>query len=434
MKKVAFYTLGCKVNQYDTEAMLELFTDRGYEVVEYDDAADVYVINTCTVTHMGDRKSRQMIRRALKHSPDAVIAVVGCYSQTAPLEVSGIEGVGVIIGTKDRLRIVELVEDYKKTRVQINAVQKMDKKEDFEDLNIRKLENQTRAYLKIQEGCNQYCAYCIIPFARGPIRSREPENVLDQVRKLAESGFKEIILTGIHIASYGKDLDEAMNLYEMIKQIHAVDGIERIRISSIEPNIFTEEFISNLSNLPKLCPHFHLSLQSGCDATLKRMNRKYDTKHYKEICQLLRRQNPNVAITTDVMVGFPGESDQEFEETVQFVQEIQFAQMHVFKYSPRQGTPAARWDEQISADVKEQRSKKLITISEEMEIQFIEKNLGEVMQVLFEEESNTKGYYEGYTPNYLRVMVPTVETVVNQILSVRLIERKGTKIVGEIIK
>ena len=433
MKSVAFYTLGCKVNQYDTEAMLELFKDHGYDIVEYEDYADVYIINTCTVTHMGDRKSRQMIRRALKSNSDAVIAVVGCYAQTAPLEIAGISGVGVIVGTKDRLKIVDLVEEYAQKRIQINAVQKLDRNEGFEELNIADQNEQTRAYLKIQEGCNQYCSYCIIPFARGPIRSREPNNVVEEVKKLVKNGYKEVILTGIHVASYGEDLEEEIDLYEIINKVHDVDGVERIRISSIEPRIFTDQFVNNLKNLPKLCPHFHISLQSGCNATLKRMNRKYTAHEYKAVCERVRKELPDVAITTDVMVGFPGETEEEFLETYRFLEDIAFAQTHVFKYSQRKGTPAARWEDQVEPSIKEARSKKLLALAEEKEIAFIDRFIGQSMEVLIEEESDTS-LYEGYTNNYIRVIVSGEKNLKNKIVSVKLKQRKGLKVIGEIIK
>ncbi|HHY91013.1 MAG TPA: tRNA (N(6)-L-threonylcarbamoyladenosine(37)-C(2))-methylthiotransferase MtaB, partial [Clostridiales bacterium] len=318
METVAFYTLGCKVNQYETEAMKELFEKAGYTIVEAEGKADVYVINTCTVTNLGDRKSRQFIRRAKRNNPESIIAVVGCYAQIAPEEVLSIEGVNLILGTKDRNRIVEYVEQAKKSRGKINVVEDIMKADEFEEMPIEKMQGKTRAYLKIQEGCNQYCSYCIIPYARGPIRSRKLEDIVHEVRRLEQHGFKEIVLTGIHIASYGKDLGKN-TLLDVIRSVHNAEGIQRIRLSSIEPTIMTEAFVEELSKLEKVCPHFHLSLQSGCDETLKRMNRKYTTDEYRRVVHRLRKIWPDVSITTDIMVGFPGETEEEFEKTMDFV-------------------------------------------------------------------------------------------------------------------
>jgi len=322
-RSVAFLTLGCKVNQYETEAMMELFESRGYNVVDNDARADIYVINTCTVTSLGDKKSRQFIRRSKRTNGEAIIAVVGCYSQVSPEEVEKIEGVNVIIGTNNRKQIVDVVEDIN-VWDKIVLVDDIMKVTEFEELKIDTIKDKTRAFLKIQEGCNQYCSYCIIPYARGPIRSRQPENVISEVKRLAESGFKEVVLTGIHVASYGKDL-ECVNLIDVLKKVHDVEGIERIRLSSVEPRMFSEEFITAIKSMPKFCNHFHLSLQSGSDTVLKRMNRKYTTEEYANIVDKLRVELDNPSFTTDIIVGFPGETDQEFEETYAFAKRIGFS-------------------------------------------------------------------------------------------------------------
>ena len=312
MKKVASHALGCKVNQYESEAIAELFAQKGYEIVDIDEWADIYIINTCTVTNFGDKKSRQLIRKVKRQNPEAVVAAIGCYAQTAPDEIKNIEGVNLIIGTKGRKDIVDLVETYVPEMGVVSTVGQIAKEREFEHLTISKLADRTRAYLKIQDGCSQFCSYCIIPYARGPIRSRDPEDIMDEVKVLAENGFKEIILTGIHVASYGKDL-KGVTLLDVIKRVQEQEGIERIRFSSVEPNIVTEEFASELSKLDKVCDHFHLSLQSGCDRTLKRMNRKYDAAGYERAVEILRKYFPNVAITTDIIAGFPDETDEDFE-------------------------------------------------------------------------------------------------------------------------
>ncbi|AOT68529.1 tRNA (N(6)-L-threonylcarbamoyladenosine(37)-C(2))-methylthiotransferase MtaB [Geosporobacter ferrireducens] len=430
MKKVAFYTLGCKVNQYETEAMGELFEKAGYQVVDDEASADVYVINTCTVTSLGDRKSRQLIRRAKKDNPDAVIAVVGCYSQTAPEEVSSIEGVNIILGTNDRNRIVEYVEKFRKANERIYAVEDIMQIREFEEMTIGEIKGKTRAFLKIQEGCNQYCTYCIIPYARGPIRSRKPEDIIKEVQRLADNGFKEVVLTGIHVASYGKDLDKG-SLLDVLKAIHPIAGVERIRLSSIEPTLISEAFVAEIVQLHKMCPHFHLSLQSGCDETLKRMNRKYTTTEYKEKVDILRKYLPDVSLTTDIMVGFPGETGEEFEKTYDFVQEISFSQIHVFKYSPRKGTPAAKYERQVSAEIKQQRSERLMRLASEDIIKYNEKFLNTRRDVLFEVASQEyKEYYEGLTDNYIRVLCKFNESPESKIKSVLLTDIQGDALMG----
>lgn len=431
MTTVAFHTLGCKVNQYETEAMMELFAAKGYSIVDFDQKADVYVINTCTVTNFGDKKSRQMIRRAKKQNPDGVMAVVGCYAQVAPEEVMGIDGVNMIIGTNDRHRIVERVEAYQDEQVQVNLVTDIMQVREFEELSVANLKDRTRAYLKIQEGCNQYCAYCIIPYARGPIRSRKPEDVVKEVEQLVKNGFKEIVLAGIHVASYGKDLGD-IDLLKIIEMVHTMEGLERIRLSSIEPTILTEDFVERLAQLPKVCEHFHLSLQSGCDETLKRMNRKYTTDQYKIVVKRLRKIMPQVAITTDIIVGFPGETEEEYEQTYGFVKEIGFSQIHVFKFSPKEGTPAAKRKDQIDPGSKEIRSNRMIELGEQMEHDFLGNYQGQTLEVLFEEKDG-KGCYEGYTRNYVKVLVASEKDLKNQLVTIRITEIKNDHVLGEIV-
>lgn len=431
MKTVAFYTLGCKVNQYETEAMGEIFERTGYQIVESESLADVYVINTCTVTNLGDRKSRQFIRRAKRKNPDAIIAVVGCYSQIAPEEVQLIEGVDIILGTNDRNKIVEYVEKVQRESKKINAVQDIMEIRDFEEMKIDEIKGKTRAYLKIQEGCSQYCTYCIIPYARGPVRSRRIEDITAEVKRLANNDFKEVVLTGIHVASYGKEFKN-ISLLDVIKKVHEVEGIERIRLSSIEPKIMTETFVQEIAALKKVCPHFHLSLQSGCDETLQRMNRKYTTDEYKIIVNRLRKYMPEVSITTDIMVGFPGETEEEFEKTMQFVKEIGFSQIHVFKYSPRKGTPAAQYENQIASKVKNTRSEKLIHTAKESMIAYHEKFIGKIKEVLFETDSHEmQGYYEGLTDNYIRVLCQSEEPLEGKLQKVQLIEIAGEAVIGQ---
>ncbi len=417
MKSVASYALGCKVNQYESEAIAELFEEKGYDVVGIDDKADVYVINTCTVTNFGDKKSRQLIRKVKRQNPDALVAVVGCYAQTAPNEVMEIEGVNIVIGTKDRKEIVSIVENYHDNKPE-NHVSPIMKEREFEHLKIHKLKNRTRAYLKIQDGCSQFCSYCIIPYARGPIRSRDPEDIMEEVNVLAENGFKEIVLTGIHVASYGKDIKN-IDLLGIIKRVHEVEGIERIRFSSIEPNIITEEFVSEISKLKKVCHHFHLSLQSGCDKTLKEMNRKYTTEKYYDAVCILRKYMADVAITTDIIVGFPGETEEDFNESYEFAKKVQFSKIHVFPYSPKKGTPAAERKDQLLNSVKQERSKKLIELSDKMSNDFMSKYIDKSVEVLFERNIN-ENQYEGHTGNYIKVIGISDKNVTNNIVDVTI--------------
>ena len=433
--KVAFSTLGCRVNVYESEAMAEKFIREGYEVVDASEAADVYVINTCTVTNMGDKKSRQIISRARRLNENATVAVVGCYSQIAPKEVSEIPGVDVVLGTRNKGDVVYYVNkarDEGKSQVHVEGVLKNKK---FEELNIEEYQDKTRAFLKIQDGCNRFCTYCIIPYSRGSVCSKDPKKVLEEVNKLAEHGFKEIILSGIHTASYGLDLEGSVNLIDIIEEIEKVEGIERIRIGSIEPAFFTPEVIEKIKKFKKLCPHFHLSLQSGCDATLKRMNRRYTAKEYADSVNLLRETMPDVSITTDVIVGFPGETEEEFNETYEFLKNIKLTKTHVFKYSPRKGTKAADMQDQLDGSIKEKRSKLLIELSNKNEKEFIEKFIGKEMDALIEAEVKGKdGIYEGYTRNYIKVQVPcTCADVTGKIVDIEITEAEIEIVIAKLL-
>jgi threonylcarbamoyladenosine tRNA methylthiotransferase MtaB len=403
--KVAFSTLGCRVNQYESEAMMEKFIREGYKVVSFEDFADVYVINTCTVTNMGDKKSRQMIGRARRNNEDAVIAVVGCYSQIAPDEVGNIEGVDVVLGTRNKGEIVYWVNRAREDRQKFIEVSDVLRNNVFEDLQIEEYQDRTRAFLKIQDGCNRFCSYCLIPYARGGVCSKEPDKIVNEVKELARNGFKEIILSGIHIASYGIDLNEKVTLVDILESIDVIEGIERVRIGSIDPTFFSDGVIERIIKLKKLCPHFHLSLQSGCDETLKRMNRRYNTEEYRKIVEELRNNIEEVSITTDIIVGFPGESHEEFEKTYEFLEKIKLSKMHIFKYSPRKGTKAAQMKDDVNGTVKEERSNKLIELNKKNEREFMNNFIGKTMEVLYEQKSSgDANSYEGYTPNYIKVL------------------------------
>ncbi|MBR2061702.1 MAG: tRNA (N(6)-L-threonylcarbamoyladenosine(37)-C(2))-methylthiotransferase MtaB [Anaerotignum sp.] len=429
MKKAASFALGCKVNQYESEAIAELFQEKGYEIVGIDEEADVYVINTCTVTNFGDKKSRQLIRKVKRQNENAIVAVVGCYAQTAPQELVKVEGVNLVIGTKDRAQIVEMVENYKTENGVENHVSDIMKERVFEPLSIQKLANRTRAYLKIQDGCSQYCSYCIIPYARGPIRSRDPQDVLAEVKRLAENGFKEVVLTGIHVASYGKDRRDT-SLLEILRQVHEVEGIERIRFSSIEPNVVTEEFAQAIADMPKVCDHFHLSLQSGCDKTLKEMNRKYDTEKYRQAAATLRKYLPEVALTTDIIAGFPGETEEDFQASYDFAKEIGFAKIHAFPYSPKKGTPAAARKDQLLNAVKAERSHRLIELSDQMADDFIQAYVGKKVEVLYERAIG-EGVYEGHTTNYIKVKGTSDRDLTNVICKTKITKAENEELFGE---
>lgn len=422
MKKAALHNLGCKVNAYETEAMQHLLEEAGYEIVPFTQKADVYVINTCSVTNMADRKSRQMLHKAKKNNPDSIVVAAGCYVQTSEKEVLNDLSVDIVIGNDRKHDLVRLLEEYSLDSVNDTVDDINDGKHDFEELFIDQTKEHTRAFIKVQDGCNQFCSYCIIPYARGRVRSRRFENVIAEVERLAANGFKEVVLTGIHLSSYGVDFEEATGLLELIQAVNAVKGIERIRLGSLEPKIVTEHFASELSKLDKICPHFHLSLQSGCDATLKRMNRKYTTKEYERGCELLRKYFVHPAITTDVIVGFPGETEEEVEQTKAYLEHIHFYEMHIFKYSKRKGTRAAVMPDQIDEQVKAARSEKLIALGHDMSKEFRKFYIGKNEEALFEEKAviGDKEYFVGYTKEYVKVAKKTDENLENQIVSGRI--------------
>ena len=430
MKKAALHNLGCKVNAYETEAMQQLLEEAGYEIVPFSEKADVYVVNTCSVTNMADRKSRQMLHKAKKLNPDSIVVGAGCYVQTKEQEAISDLAIDIIIGNNKKHELVSLINEYMAKRENThsdlfteNAVIDInDNKQEFEELFLSKTAEHTRAFIKVQDGCNQFCSYCIIPYARGRVRSRSIESVLAEVNRLAQNGFKEIVLTGIHLSSYGVDCDD--NLLHLIREVHKVDGIERIRLGSFEPRLITEEFASELSKLKKVCPHFHLSLQSGCDETLKRMNRKYTTEEYARSCQLLRKYFDHPAITTDVIVGFPGETEEEFEKTKEYLEKIHFYEMHIFKYSKRQGTRAAVMDNQVPDEIKTKRSSILIELGNRMSKEYRDYYIGMDKEVLFEEKTKLSGkdYFVGYTKEYVKVAIETQENVENRLITGKIAE------------
>ena len=410
-KTVSFITLGCKVNTAETEGMKRLFRDSGYSVLGEGLASDVYIINTCTVTNMGDRKSRQMLRRAHALNPEAIIAAVGCFAQVSPEEAAKIEGVSLVVGNNLKGRIVELVEEAMSERGSSRVrVEERRNLTEFEELPVEAYDGQTRAFLKIQDGCNQFCSYCIIPYARGPIRSRSFAEALEEANRFADKGFKEVVLTGIHLTSYG-DEKEKTGLLNLIEAVHEIEGLERIRLGSLEPLFLSETFIKGAGTLPKLCPHYHISLQSGSGGVLKRMNRRYTTEEYRSIVTLLKTHIPDVAITTDVMVGFPGETEAEFQESLDFCKEMAFSWAHIFKYSPRKGTPAAQYKEQVAPELKEERSRRMLNVAVENREAFYRGFMGRTLPVLLEKEIK-EGIYEGFTPNYIPIKVEaTAETL-----------------------
>lgn len=421
LKKAAFYTLGCKVNQYETNAMIEEFKNANYEIVEYEEFADVYIVNTCTVTNMSDRKSRQILRRAKAINSNAILCAVGCYAQVAKEELSKIDEIDLILGNNDKKHILSKIEEFEKEKIRQCQVSNMLDERKYTEWNTIAYTDKARAEIKIQDGCDRYCTYCIIPYARGPVRSRKIDDVYNEISEIAKTGIKEIVITGIHISSYGKDLKEDITLIDLLEKIDKIDGIERIRLGSLEPLIITEEFVSRLSKLKKVCNHFHLSLQSGCDTTLERMNRRYTTSEFRKIVEILRQNISEVALTTDIIVGFPGETDEEFETTYNFLKEIKFSKMHVFKYSPRKGTKAATFPNQIDGNKKDERSEKLIALSLENEKEFAFQYIGNSIEVLFENE------HEGHTTNYIEVYSTKVQEP-NTIIEVKVQGEKDGKI------
>lgn len=425
MRKAALHNLGCKVNAYETEAMQELLEQAGYQIVPFEEQADVYIINTCTVTNVADRKSRQMIHRARKKNPGAVIVAAGCYVQTK--DTAGLDAdIDIVIGNNKKKEIAKVLEDYFRERdAGAKKIERLDigHTSEYEDLTVSHTAGHTRVFLKVQDGCNQFCSYCIIPYARGRVRSRSREEVVAEVRRLAERGYKEVVLTGIHLSSYGTDIGD--DLLSLILSVHQVEGICRIRLGSLEPGIITEEFARTLSECPKFCPHFHLSLQSGCDATLKRMNRRYDTAQYEEKCQILRKYFQDPALTTDVIVGFPGETEEEFEASRAFIDRINFYETHIFKYSRREGTRAAVMDGQVPDSVKTKRSALLLELGQKKRREYEEKLLGTTREVLMEESVVIDGetWQVGHTKEYVKIGRKTREDLSNQLVNVEIESR-----------
>ena len=428
-KVVRFVTLGCKVNQYETNAMAQKFLEKGYQIIEEitpeneDIKPDICIINTCTVTNMSDRKSRQMLRRMKEKNPSTIVVAVGCYAQVAKNELAKIPEIDLVLGNNEKVEIVKYVEEYINNHINNVELDDVMYSKEFSDFGDVTYTEKTRAVIKIQDGCDRFCSYCIIPYARGRVRSRKPESIISEITQIASKGIKEVVITGIHIASYGKDFamskDSKLTNYRLIdllEEINEIQGIQRIRLGSIEPLLITVEFVERLKKLEKICHHFHLSLQSGCDETLKRMNRRYITEQFKEIVRLLRGAYSDVNLTTDIIVGFPGETDEEFNKTYQFLKEIKFYKMHIFKYSPRKGTKAAVMPNQINGDIKEERSKKLIELSDRNEIEYNKLYIGKNVEVLFEEEKD--GMYKGHTQNYIMVYCQSKEKLDNKIIDV----------------
>ncbi|MGM0874320.1 MAG: tRNA (N(6)-L-threonylcarbamoyladenosine(37)-C(2))-methylthiotransferase MtaB [Bacillota bacterium] len=425
MPTVAFHTLGCKVNHYETEAIWQLFKEAGYERTEYERVADVYVINTCTVTNTGDKKSRQVIRRAIRKNPDGVICVTGCYAQTSPAEIMAIPGVDIVVGTQDRVKMLDYIEQFKNERQPINGVRNIMKTRVYEELDVPSFTDRTRASLKIQEGCNNFCTFCIIPWARGLMRSRDPKEVVAQAQQLVNAGYKEIVLTGIHTGGYGEDLKE-YNLSMLLRDLdEQVEGLKRIRISSIEASQISDEVIEVLKNSDKVVRHLHIPIQSGSNTVLKRMRRKYTMEFFAERLDRLKEALPGLAITSDVIVGFPGETEEEFMETFNFIKKHQFSELHVFPYSKRTGTPAARMDDQVDEEIKNERVHRLIELSNQLAKEYASQFENEVLEVipeeLFKDESN-EGLYVGYTDNYLKVVFPASEEMVGKIVKVKIVK------------
>lgn len=436
MSTVAFYTLGCKVNFYDTEAIWQLFKNEGYEQVDFEQTADVYVINTCTVTNTGDKKSRQIIRRAVRRNPDAIVAVTGCYAQTSPAEIMAIPGVDLVIGTQSRDQIIPLVKQFQEQRQPINAVRNIMKTREFEELDVPDFADRTRAFLKIQEGCNNFCTFCIIPWSRGLMRSRQADSVLKQAHMLVDAGYKEIVLTGIHTGGYGEDFQN-YDLADLLRDLDKVDGLQRIRISSIEASQITDKVIDVLNHSDKMCRHLHVPLQAGDDAVLARMRRKYTTAEFGGKIEKLHRALPGVAITTDVIVGFPGETEEMYRNGYRFMEQMQFAEMHVFPYSKRTGTPAARMEDQVDEEIKNERVHELIDLSERMQLAYAQKFVGEVLEVIPERTykgAPDSGLLMGYSDNYINLVFPGTEDMLGQICRVKLAEAGVNESKGEFVR
>lgn len=467
MKTAAFCTLGCKVNQYETNAMMQKMIEAGFEIVDFEQKADVYIINTCTVTNMADKKSRQMLRRVKEINPNSILVAVGCYAQVAKEKLEQIPEIDLILGINEKNDIVTYIQTILRDKEQNNCilqVSDVSNQKEFLDFGNVTYTEKTRAVIKVQDGCNQFCSYCIIPYARGRIRSRKPENVIEEITAISQNGIKEVVITGIHIASYGKDFDQNSNdiieetkniqsesatsktsnqisqnkiedkinyrLIDLLEEIQKIDGIERIRLGSLEPTLITEEFVQRLSKLSKICDQFHLSLQSGCDETLKRMNRKYTTKEFENGVELLRRAFPQVHLTTDVIVGFPGETEEEFRQTYEFLKKIKFYKMHIFKYSPRTGTVAASMKNQVDGNIKEKRSNALLELSDCFEKEYNQQYIGKKVDVLFEEKEGE--YWKGHTTNYMVVKAISKDDLENQIKQVEINDIDGVELIGKL--
>lgn len=427
MKKVALHNLGCKVNAYETEAMQEMLEKEGYEIVPFKEGADIYIINTCTVTNIADRKSRQMLHRARKMNPDAIVVAAGCYVQAQENEHHELDScIDIVIGNNKKQDLIQILDEYE-SKCKTEKVIDINHTNEYENLNLSRTGEHTRAYIKVQDGCNQFCSYCIIPFARGRVRSRSLEDVVQEVTTLSGNGYKEVVLTGIHLSSYGVDFEEKearkkTDLLTLILAVHEIPGIERIRLGSLEPRIITEEFAKTIAGLPKMCPHFHLSLQSGCDATLKRMNRRYTTGEYYEKCELLRKYFDHPALTTDVIVGFPGETEEEFEESKAFVDKVNFYETHIFKYSKREGTRAAVMENQVPEQIKAERSAQLIELGAKKQEAYEKEMVGKDVEILVEEpvQINGKEVQVGHTKEYIKVALESDENLQNQIVKARI--------------
>ena len=418
------------MNQYETNAMTQQLIDEGYEIIEATEKADIYIVNTCTVTNMSDRKSRQMLRRVKMLNPEALVIACGCYVQVAKEEIEKMEEIDIALGNNEKKEIVKYIEEWQDKQLKNFKLADVMKQREFVDFGDVVYTEKTRAVIKIQDGCDRFCSYCIIPYARGRVRSRKPESILSEVNQIAKKGIKEVVITGIHIASYGKDFKETYQLIDLLEEMNQIEGIQRIRLGSLEPLLITENFLQRLSKLEKICHHFHLSLQSGCDETLKRMNRRYTTNQFREIVQLLRNTYNDVMLTTDIIVGFPGETDEEFEITKNFLKEINFYKMHIFKYSPRKGTKAAQMKNQILGDKKEERSSILMAVSDENQKRYNESYIGKEIDVLFEEDK--KGIYKGHTANYILAYCKTNQKIDNQIIKVKCINIETGHILVEL--
>lgn len=433
MATVAFHTLGCKVNHYETEAIWQLFKENDYERVEFETNADVFIINTCTVTNTGDKKSRQVIRRAIRKNPDAVVCVTGCYAQTSPAEIMAIPGVDIVVGTQDRHKLISYIEDYKTSRQPINGVGNIMKNRKYEELEVPYFTDRTRASLKIQEGCNNFCTFCIIPWARGLMRSRDPKQVVSQATTLVNSGYKEIVLTGIHTGGYGEDLKD-YNLAQLLRDLEEVENLERIRISSIEASQLTDEVIDVIDKSTKVVRHLHIPLQSGSDSVLKRMRRKYTMAHFSERLQKLHKALPGLAVTSDVIVGFPGETEEEFQETYDFIVKHQFSELHVFPYSMRTGTPAARMTDQVDEEVKNDRVHRLIELSNQLAKDYASKFDQTVLEVIPEEKGSKDGKLVGYADNYMKIELDGDESLIGELVKVKVIESGYPINKGKLVK